>query len=57
MRNDQHSQQDPQRQYATPQEQTSDQIPHPGRTGEMTTARIMGRTATGAAAGWRASGP
>jgi NAD(P)-dependent dehydrogenase (short-subunit alcohol dehydrogenase family) len=35
MGNDQHSQEDPQRQYATPQEQDSERIPHPGLTREM----------------------
>jgi len=35
MRTDQHHQEDPRRQYATPQEQDSEQVPHPGRTDEM----------------------
>jgi len=35
MTSDQHSQQDPQRQYATSQDQESEPIAHPGRTGEM----------------------
>jgi NAD(P)-dependent dehydrogenase (short-subunit alcohol dehydrogenase family) len=35
MGGDQHSQQDPRRQYAAPEQQDSDRIPHPGRTGAM----------------------